>query len=356
MATTFKFQVGYSLVVLFVALYFSQNIVGYAALYVSLDILVGNIPASLVRVSTWFLYMVGAGTCWTPVWKGAVKGSMKDDGGWLIPWQVAKACALETTSFESRGRAWTGTWECTWWSRWWGHVRAFVEGLHCCSQNGWFDSYHKQSSRCQISSRWARISPNFKTAPVDDCSDGASWGLKKRPKDWNLMEFALKVIQLQIINIGRLWNLSRSICPDPWFNMSFCSCAYLGLFYYSPSKLTSWVQDPRVKDSSPDRLQLNFELTKKTSPFAAIQGLGARHGVFFLIFGHFQRWISVEDGGFLTGFFAVAFHGEILDKVWLAFLAHNLLEVSGIWHDDHKLWQIICSTENSIDPFQLVIR
>lgn len=81
MATTFKFQVGYSLVVLFVALYFSQNIVGYAALYVSLDILVGNIPASLVRVSTWFLYMVGAGTCWTPVWKGAVKGSMKDDGG-----------------------------------------------------------------------------------------------------------------------------------------------------------------------------------------------------------------------------------------------------------------------------------
>ena len=26
------------------------------------------------------------------------------------------------------------------------------------------------------------------------------------------------------------------------------------------------------------------------------------------------------------------------DKVWLAFLAHNLLEVSGIWHDDHKLW------------------
>lgn len=129
------------------------------------------------------------------------------------------------------------------------------------------------------------------------------------------LEFALKVIQLQIVNIGRLWNLPRSICPDPCFNMSFCSCAYLVLFYYSPSKLASWVQDPRVKDSSPDRLQLNFELTKRASPFAAIQGLGARHGVFFLIFGHFQRWISVEDGGFLTGFFAVAFHGEILDKV-----------------------------------------
>lgn len=145
-----------------------------------LGILVGNIPASLVCGSTWFLYMVGAGTCWTPMWKGAVKGSMKDGGGWLIPWQVAKACALETTSFESRGRAWTGTWECTWWSRWWGHVRAFVGGLHCCSQNGWFDSYHKQSSRYQISSRWARISPNFKTAPVDGCSDGASWGVCKK--------------------------------------------------------------------------------------------------------------------------------------------------------------------------------
>ena len=46
-----------------------------------LGTLVGNIPASLVCGSTCFLYMVGTGTCWPPVWKGAVKGSMKDGGG-----------------------------------------------------------------------------------------------------------------------------------------------------------------------------------------------------------------------------------------------------------------------------------
>lgn len=119
-------------------------------------------------------------------------------------------------------------------------------------------------------------------------------GFKKAKR----LEFALNVIQLQIINL-----------PRSMFQHVILSMCILNLIIH-PLNWHHGCRTPRLRIHQ-IVFQVNFELTKKCHHLLLqfkdlVQGL-----VFFWFFGHFQRWISVEDGGFLTGFFAVAFHGEI---------------------------------------------